>query len=301
MKIQIGYGLRATGYGLRATGYGLRATGYGLRATGYGLVLFAVNAISLAQTEPSLLLKHNQSLGFSRSVQTQNYREIDRQALTPDGTLNSETGKSTSYAIQARYQSPPNFPLPLWLELNSSKSAGQTQYRGYLQSGSLLTPFAALTGNEWKNHALRVGLPWSFELASMPAQLIPYLGLERHLWQRNLLQYSETYRQKSTNLGLLFQAQIAQNWIAEIGAQRSFSHRAELNVPSLNFAADQPASARNHFKASVAYRIHPQWQLSLNAEQTRYKTEASPVVSGLQSPPSNAEQTRLGMALSWLY
>lgn len=257
---------------------------------------------------------NNRNLSLHASRTAQRYSEQDTQLLTADGVLDSEAGHPTGWGAQARWQGELDAlgALPLWLQAGAERSSGQTDYNGYLQNGTTLTPYRAKTGNTWQSESLRVGLPLTAD--NWPQwQFIPYADWTHQRWQRHLVQYSETYTQRRQSLGLLVQWQPdwpdltgrpeegRKPWLVELGHQRSVSQQGRVNAPMLDFAAIQPLGPTQQTELRVRYAISPRWHLKLQAQSQRTNTTASAVVNGLQSPPSQTRQTQLGMGLDWTY
>ena len=251
--------------------------------------------------------KHNRFIGIEAVNIAQNYREQDTQGLTPDGVLNSETGTWRGTALQARWQGQLG-AVPLWLQAQAVQASGQTAYNGYLQSGNTLTPYRALTGNTLQQTSVRVGLPIAVPVtipADEPAlQLVPYVEWANRVWQRNLVQYSETYTHTTHSLGLLAQWRMFANhpqWVLEAGYQQGYQQSATLSAPSLGFAADLGAGVQTQSSLALHYRPMPAWSLYLQATQIDCTNGASPVVNGLQAPPSTKSQNTVGAGMVWNY
>ncbi len=253
----------------------------------------------------------NRNLSLHVSSTQQRYTELDTQALTTSGVLDRETGQSSGWGVQLRWQGQAG-AVPLWLQADTGYSTGQTDYNGHLQRGNALTPYQAKTGNVWQSTSLRVGLPLTTDKLNS-WQFIPYLDWTQQHWQRNLVQYGESYKQSKESLGLLVQWQPAwpallghvdqahKPWLLELGHQRSTSQRSHAAVPNLDFAASQETGPVHQTEVGLRYAITPRWQLQLRAQHTQSSTLASAVVNGLQSPPSQTQQTLLAIGLGWTY
>ena len=96
---------------------------------------------------------YNRAVGLSAAAIRQDYRETDTQGLTADGTLNTERGTVGGWGLQGRWQGHLG-GLPLWAQADAQWAQDQTDYDGYLQSGSTLSPFKAKTGNTWRSQSL---------------------------------------------------------------------------------------------------------------------------------------------------
>lgn len=241
----------------------------------------------------------NSSLSLSTTALDQHYREIDSQGLTADGTLNTERGTVGGWAVQGRWQGALG-PVPLWLQASTQWAQGQTRYNGYLQSGSTLTPFQANTGNTWRSHSLALGVP----LAMAPGdqvQLIPHLQWASQHWQRNLVQYGETYRHHSAGLGLLAQWAATDRLTLEAATTRRWQSRASVAVPALGFAAEQGRGTETELSFAARWHINQRWHLLASASRSRFQNGASPVQQGLQAPPNAHQTTRMSVGLGMSY
>lgn len=244
------------------------------------------------------LMQHNRSLSISAVQIQQNYQEFDRFGLTPDGIFNAEQGRLRGWSVQARWQGEAA-GLPLWAQASMQRSTGQTSYRGYLQSSAGLTPYQALTGNALASQHFRIGLPWQTNGAGM--QLVPYLDLSQQEWQRNLVQYSETYRYRGASLGLLTQWQATKYWVLEASYQKGRHTHASASVPSLGFAADLGRGQASQASLAASYKFSDAWSLLTQVSKDRYSNSESAITNGLQAPPSSTRQTSIQAALTWHY
>jgi hypothetical protein len=259
----------------------------------------AASVTALAEAGAADWPAHNRSLSLSATALSQHYRETDTQGLTADGTLNTERGTVGGWAVQGRWQGALG-PVPLWLQASAQWVQGQTHYNGYLQSGSTLTPFQAKTGNTWRSHSLALGAP----LAMVPGdqvQIIPHLQWASQRWQRNLLQYGETYRHHSAGLGLLAQWAATDRITLEAAATRRWQSRASVSVPAFGFAAEQGHGTETELAIAARWRINHRWHLLASASRSRFQNGASPVVQGLQAPPNTHQTTRLSVGLGLNY
>lgn len=247
-----------------------------------------------AQPAPAFWEGHNSSISLRAEQTIQKYREIDTQGLTPNGIFNSENGTLRGNSLQVRWQGRLQ-TLPVWLHASLAYATGRTAYQGYLQSGVTLTPFQAQTGNSMQQVALRLGVP----IHQGILQWVPYVELAQTHWQRNLLQYGEAYRYNSQSLGLMAQWQIAPLWVLEAAIQQGRQQKSSVSVPSLGFTASQGAGSPVAAEVSLAYRFHPQASVQLQTSAQRYSNAASPVINGLQAPPSQTSHIRTSAALAW--
>lgn len=234
---------------------------------------------------------HNRSLSLHATATRQDYREVDTQGLTANGTLNTERGTVGGWGLQARWQGRMG-GLPLWAQADAQWAQGQTDYDGYLQSGSTLSPFKAKTGNTWRSQSLALGVPLALG-AGERFQFIPHLQWASQHWQRNLVQYGETYRHRSAGLGLVLQWAATERLTLEALAARRWQSRASVSVPAFGFAAEQGGGKEDVFGLTARWQAGRHWHLMAGARLLRYENGASPVVQGLQAPPNTHKTLRV--------
>ena len=107
-----------------------------------------------AQTEtPSTWSAHNRYLALTLGQQQQNYRELDTQGLTTNGTLNGETGRQQQLGAAINWQTNSG-----WLMgFDAQRQTGATAYSGYLQAGDgSLSPYAARPGNVATQYSVHI-------------------------------------------------------------------------------------------------------------------------------------------------
>lgn len=262
---------------------------------------------------PPMWATHNRHLSISATQLQQRYREQDIQSLTTDGTLNTERGSAPGYALQGRWQG--DLPLgsrslPLWLQASATWAQGQTNYDGYLQSGSTLTPYRAKTGNTWRSYSLALGVPIALgqgQAGQAQWQVVPHLQWASTHWQRNLVQYGESYRHTSAGPGLLLQWAASPQWLLEAGAAWRKQSPVQVRVPQLGFEAQQSGGTQRILHLAAAWQPPSHWPaaehwcIAAQAQHSRWANGASPVVNGLQAPPNQHRQTQYSLGLVWRY
>lgn len=135
----------------------------------------------------------------------QNYLETDTLGLTPNGVLDTETGQQNHVGISLRWQTDNH----LLVHLQAQRQSGVTDYNGYLQaSNGTLSPYRAGSGNTASQISLAMG--YALNASNWPVlsprwQIIPLLQISQHQWDRNLVQYSETYTHSNYATGALLQ------------------------------------------------------------------------------------------------
>lgn len=242
--------------------------------------------------------QYNRNISIVGLSLNQSYVEQDTSGRTADGVFNSESGRVSGYGAQARWQGTIADLLPVWSQLSSSLVTGQTDYNGYTQSGALLTPLKARTGNEWQRHALQVGLPVQ---PMEPLQLVPYVAWTEQRWQRNLLQYGETYRYSTQSSGILAQWRMQPAWVLEVDYQRSYQTQARLSAPILGFDAALPGATSQSTALALRYAPSTRWSLFAEVVHSRLHSEASVVINNLQAPPARTDQSTWSLGLSLHY
>lgn len=237
---------------------------------------------------------YNRYVELSAGQHQQNYREQDTNGLTADGVLDTETGHQDHIAAALRWQTENGWLL----NLQAQRETGPTNYNGYLQTSSGLTPYRAITGNTAHSTTAQLGYALnSSTWAAMPDawQLVPLLQISRHHWQRNLVQYGETYQHNTHAIGALVQWQARPGTVLEAQAMVGRAHAASVNVPSLGFAASQPGGHLHEWQlglnqdlaALTGNPIYNDWRLSVRYARSQYSHGMSPVVNGLQAPPNS--------------
>lgn len=242
---------------------------------------------------------YNRSIGLNATATQQRYRETDTQGLTADGTLNTERGTVGGWGVQGRWQGALG-PVPLWAQANAHWAQGQTHYNGYLQSGNTLTPFQAKTGNTWHSQSLALGVPFALGHIGQ-FQLIPHLQWSSQRWQRNLVQYGETYRHRSAGLGLGLQWSVTERLTLEAMAARRWQSHAHVSVPAFGFAAQQGHGTETELSAVVRWQVNTHWYLQASASTTHFRNSASPTLQGMQAPPNTHHTVRYALGLAWHY
>ena len=119
-----------------------------------------------AQTEnTSTWQAQNRYVVLNVGQQQQNYREIDTQGLTTNGTLNTETGRQQHLGAAISWQAGSG-----WLiGLDAQRQTGATAYSGYLQAGNgSLSPYAARTGNVATQYSAYVGYGLNVNTSGVP-------------------------------------------------------------------------------------------------------------------------------------
>jgi len=237
---------------------------------------------------------HNRFVEVFGGQRQQDYQEADTQGLTPNGVLDTETGNQNHIGIALRWQTANH-----WLvHLQAQQQSGVTQYNGYLQAGNgVLTPYSARTGNTASQTSLAVG--YALNAGNWPAlspawQITPLLQWSQFDWQRNLVQYRETYTHSTIAAGVLLQWCVRPGTVLELQALQGSTSSAAVSAPSLGFAADQPGGTYSQWDIGISQALDQRsgfsaltgWHLVVRYSASVYDHAASPTVNALQAPPN---------------
>jgi hypothetical protein len=235
-------------------------------------------------------------VGFGRALQ--NYREQDQLGLTPDGTLNTESGAQAYARMAVRWQTQNRWLFGLQLE----RKKGPTQYNGYLQTGSGgLTPYRTTTGNIIEQLSISMG----YALPVVWGQAAPIVQLQQFQWQRNLTQYAERYRYHSYSAGILLQWRVSAGLVVETQGMFGKTSAASVDVPAFGFYAIQNpgryhswhVAASHDLSALIGEASLKNWCITARYSQSRYSHGGSPVVAGLQAPSNQHSPAELTFGL----
>lgn len=237
---------------------------------------------------------YNRYIELSAGQHQQNYREQDTGGLTADGILDTETGHQDHISAALRWQTASGWLL----NLQAQRETGATDYKGYLQSGNgSLTPFRTTSGNIASSYAAQLGYALnSANWAAVPEnwQLVPLVQISQHDWQRNLAQYSETYRYSAWAAGAMLQWQARLGTLLELQLLSGRTGSADVNVQTLNFAAQQPGGSMRQWHIALSQDVGllanapslQGWRVLARYSKTTIAHDASPIVNGLQAPPN---------------
>ncbi|MHB8165997.1 MAG: hypothetical protein ACYDDT_04385 [Sulfuricella sp.] len=266
-----------------------------------GALLLAASPLA-AQPSDTAWAAHNRTITVSLGALRQDYTENDPTGLTTDGTLDTERGTLGSAELGARWQAK---SLPLLLQATARRNSGGTRYSGYLQTGNLLTPYSATTGNTLLDYAVRAGFPIA---QGESWQWVPFIEFQHHRWQRGLAQYTENFSHTAGLAGL--QAQWRQQtgsetaagpWSFEIEGAVGQMLSANMDATSLGF--DQPLGKRGLWQlgATLGYDLAPRWRISAGASVRRFSYGQSALQAGMVEPSGHTLQTTFGIGLGRRY
>lgn len=265
-----------------------------------GLALFLLASLGVpqqGQCRETIWPDFNRTLSLRSVSLDQHYTEFDSYGFTSDGILDTEKGKIPGWGGQIRWQGQVA-ELPLWVQAGYLTLKGQTDYQGYLQSGTTLTPFSARSGNVLTHLSLALGVPLAW---TNSFQVLPIIELSDHRWQRNLVGYGETYRSQTGSLGLLAQWRFASGWTIEGGGQVGRRFNDRVKVSELGFAAKLDHDPQWQTGLGLNYQILERVSVGAHWSHLRSRNQASEIVNGFQAPPARTRQNLLGVSLSWHY
>lgn len=247
----------------------------------------------------------NRFIEVFAGLHQQDYREADTQKLTADGVLDSETGNQDHIGLALRWQTASN-----WLvQIELARQSGVTNYSGYLQAGNgALTAYRAMTGNTASQISLTVGYALNtgnWPVLSPDWQITPLLQISEFEWQRNLVQYSETYTHGNYAAGALLQWRARPGTVLELQAVQGRTQSAAFSAPTLGFAAEQPGGSYSQWEISLsqdlaqvsAYSVLAGWHLVAHYSASSFEHGASPTVNALQAPPNQHRPSTWSLGL----
>ena len=261
------------------------------------IVLFNVCGLGCVQAAPAI------SWSLAVGVQPIHYQELDTQGLTDDGILNSERGKLPSLSFGLRWQqstvqlSPAPSP---WFAWSGSYAVGGSDYDGYLQTGQHLQSYQSYTENVQISWKTKMGWTLPLELPSgqgYSGYLEPYVFYQQLGWERELDQYTEHYHRRGHGIGLQWRQDLTKDWQVLLSAARTLSGEAEVDVSGLGFEATVDATWQQ-YDIGAYRRLNRQQMLGAVWRHSQYRSDASVIVNGYQSPSSQEKRQALMLIFS---
>lgn len=131
----------------------------------------------------------------------------------------------------------------------------------------------------------------------------------QHHWQRNLVQYSETYDFKHYALGVLLQWQLRPGTVLEAQAMQGRTLSARVSVPAFSFTAEQPGDNWRELQFGISQdlgafartKAFEGWRLAARYIASDYAHGASQIVNGLQAPPNQHRPSTWTLGLQKLF
>jgi len=258
---------------------------------GVQAVLAMVSASVQAQTNWAT---QNRFLEINTGSYQQNYREQDTQSRTVDGILDTETGRQNHIGVAASWQTQNGWLLGV----TGQRQTGATDYQGYLQNGNGdLRPYNSRTGNTASQLSVYLGYAVNSDnWPTMPAslQVTPLLQWGQQRWQRNLSQYSESYRFQTYAAGVLAQWQAKPGLVLHTQALFGRVQKAQVSVEDLAFNSSQPGGNWRQWQIGLSQDLGTLtgkeallgWRVAASYSASRFGHGQSPVFNGLQAPPN---------------
>lgn len=238
----------------------------------------------------------NTRLSVAGAALHQSYNEIDSYRLTSDGLLNSEHGFVHGMEAGIRWQGTVS-GIPAFAALTASYYKGPTQYDGYLQSSTGLTPFSNISGNEISTYHLQAGYPMPVQAR---LQIIPIVEIGHFDWTRSLTHYRERYRRAAIYFGAIAQYR-RQRFSYEAQALVGRTIFSSVRVDEFSWAGElgtgRSAAARLgiHYSVSTRCRIGAQLQLFSLYSGLSFARD------NLQQPASRTRQATVSVSIDRHY
>lgn len=223
------------------------------------------------------------------------YTEYSSKA--PNGVLDTEKGRLTTGSVLGRYQSTAS-KIPWLMQVRYEGATGDTNYDGYLQQGTLLSPFNAKTGNEFDEIDVRFGLPFHHRHVG---KLMPFMETGWHEWRRRLVSYEEVYQHQVVRLGLSGDWRASSHWQTNAEISLGKLRNSQVIINSLGVVL--PLQDKQQWRASVGllYHVNPQWVLGAGWQFERFEYGRSSVIRGVFEPDSRSEIFRSSLLMSYTF
>ncbi|WP_230659795.1 porin family protein [Psychrobacter sp. I-STPA10] len=254
----------------------------------------------------------------------QDYYELDSAGQTPTGKLNTETGNLLATQLKINkdftpihFHSYENHWTPQ-LSVALTHALGNSDYDGYLQSGSQFTPYQSQTDNQIWQGDVRFGMRSGKMYDDAPLFAItPNVTLSHYRWQRELDEYQEkfahtallagasvhvrphfaTYSTNSNKGGSDTPSPVLLTASAEYG--RILDSHIDVD----KFGLSQDIGDADIWRLGVQADYQLNERISINAGVTRqgWQYEESEVQNGYVYPESNSKQTLWQMGVGYRF
>lgn len=228
--------------------------------------------------------QNNRAVSLTSGLIQQDYYENDNQGRTNNGILLTEKEKIHEIALNTRYQTQKG----IWLQGRVSSVTGATAYDGYLQNGSILTPYQSVTDNAMINMSANIGyaVPIGEKL-----QIIPNISGLNQRWDRRLTQYDERFNAQSVLAGVVAQYQVTKNLGLEVSADVGKNINSEIKVAQRNFEQDLAKQNIWQVGGKASYQLNDKLALigEVNYRETKHGESASQ--NGLNYPSGKSKHT----------
>lgn len=260
-------------------------------------IVFAVAGIALSMGSQfavagDAIRAANNQITLSSGIQKMDYRELDQTGLTGTDTLDTEKGNQSGVALSISVQGDALIPDG-FLQVEGAYFKGKTNYDGYLQSGSTLTPYKTTSDLETTDVAVKLGKGFTFG-NRREFQATPYATVGSYRWIRDSSSdpygYKETYKHAYAGGGLMFQVELNQRTVvkADYMISRMINPKmdSDLNGATYNLGK----SNIQQFTVGLDYAVNRQLHVSAEYRNMQFKYGESPTVSGYYEPASETRR-----------
>lgn len=228
---------------------------------------------------------NNRSVSITAGLVKQDYEEYDTQGLTSNGILNTEKSNIHQIALNARYQFAPK---GIWLQGRAVAVTGATNYDGYVQTGSQLTPFSTVTDNAMYDLSANVG--YAIPIGEK-FQIIPNVSGQSYRWERDLVQYDEQFDQKSALVGVVAQYQVTPKLGLELSADIGKNMASKIRVPEYDFEQDLAEKPVWQVDGKASYQLTDNLAVIGEVSHRELQYGESATQNNLSYPSGKAKQT----------
>lgn len=269
-------------------------------------LVFAVAVATLgsqAAFAGDLIKDANNQIQFSVSRQHTEYYELDTFKATNNWWLDSEKGSQNGFALKGSAQTTA-FGVPdVYASFEFSHYRGHTQYDGYLQGGATLIPYQTTTSVENNDYQLKLGKGLRFNGLNN-VQLTPYLTYGHSDWERDSSAdkygYREVYQHGYYGVGLLAQAQVADNVLVHgdyMTGRTLGPHMLLDDGTRFNLGEKSVSSA----SVGLTYSLDKNWKLTTEYRQVRFDYGISPVVGKAVEPNSRTTRDMVSVGVGYSF
>lgn len=221
------------------------------------------------------------------------YYEKEKEGLTKDGVLNRELGNMpmASFSMMTQAKNSKHW-LP-FAQLVVGYADGTTNYDGYLQSGTQLTPYQTDTKNQIWLSNLTLGLKKD---VSKNITFSPQIKIAHNHWQRALEQYTEKLEHIALLSGINIDWQIQHllntkksMWLT-IAANYGKHLYTQINVDDLAFKQNMGKAGIWQFSIQTNYSLMNKLNLAIGISHQKWRYKYSKVMNGFRYPDSETKQ-----------
>lgn len=253
----------------------------------------------------------------------QDYHEIDNQGITTDGVLNSETGGIPRVSLSlvhelkmrelkmdnlngsndskvANTNTNTKIGWTPYAEVTLSYASGKTDYDGYLQSGSTLTPYNSTTNNRIVQTRLVFG---ASKAVANTVVIKPHLAASHHKWQRELEQYTENFKHTAVLAGASLGWQPNQPLPLTLKATGQVGKMVNSEIEVAKLGLKQNLGNANIWRVGVngSYHLTNAVSLNVGVNHERWQYEQSAKQNGYIYPESKTSQFTSHLGINYSF